>query len=733
METDACKTELRAYYAGLSASACKLPFNPLQKIMDEYAVAHPDATALSLKTAQYRIIAENFTPHVFLNSPFWGETGLRISEYDGAAGHGAGGWLLLRNQHLCRDADPERYDRYNKAGWFGLHLTYGPFFDYDHHCFSYTAVLEKGLDQIQSEWHNALQNQDITPEQKTYCEAVIKTLDCVRIIGRKFADAAAEKLSGTPDLTPEQKENLTFVRDTAGEVPFRPPRNFREALATLYFLHEIGNVLDGISISVLGQPDRLLRPWFDPAQNYDRLIAAYLLHTDVRVDTDKITDQQYNGGEQADTLILGGADWSELSLRFLRVHRALGLVNPKIHCRISADTPEIYLKEIAQDFLAGRNVLSCLNDDVVIPAQIRAGKEPADAARYVAGGCWEIILEGAEHSAGANCYLSLGKIMEFSIFSEPEIESALGLPFLKLDGAADFEVIFARYAENIRAVIKDMCSTIGELGKVWRNVNPCPFFSAPMCLESLTDYTAGGAKYSPHGLPLTGLTVAVDSLLAIRTLCFEKKICSLTELLDAVRGNWQERPDLRNAALSAPHFGDGNGAAAELAKRLLLAVLPAVDGIPSERGGVFQPGLYSYNDVLYWAGQTAALPNGRKSGDFLEQGLTPSRLKKSAGITSVLNDISVLPLELFPANSVLTISLQKNGLTLDTLAALFRAYCKTGPGMLQLNCLSREELLDAEMHPERHRDLLVRLYGYSVRFISLDEQRRKEFITRTLH
>ncbi len=593
--------ELRAYYAANSSAVHTLPFNPLKEKMDSYAAAHPDASALALKTAQYRIIAEEFTPHIFLNSPFWGETGLRIAEYDGAAGHSAGGWLLLRNQHLCRDIDPERYDRYCKAGWFGLHLTYGPFFDYDHHCFAYTDVLTKGFDRIQAEWTDAAKRPDISAEQKEYCHAVSAALDAVRLIGRKFAAAAEEKLNTTPGLTETQKENLAFVRDTAGEVPFRPPRNFREALAALYFLHEIGNVLDGISISVLGHPDRMLRPWFDPAQSaeYEALIAAYLLHTELRVDTDKKTNEQYNGGEQADTLMLGGKDWSELSLLFLRTHRKLKLVNPKIHCRISKETPQIYLEEIAKDLLSGRNVVDVLNDDLLIPAQIKAGKSPAHAENYAAGGCWEVILEGAEHSAGANCYLSLGRIMAFSIHSEPEIEAALGIPFKKLDSDPDatFDDVFSIYAENVRAAITDICTTIGESGKVWHNVNPCPFFSSPMCLQTLTDYTGGGAPYSPHGLPLTGLTVAVDSLLAIKQICYDRKLCTLPELLNAVRNDWTD-PVLHHAALHAPHFGNGNGEAAALAKRLLTAVLPALSGIPNERGGKFQPGLYSYYDVV---------------------------------------------------------------------------------------------------------------------------------------
>ncbi len=744
---EALQTELKSYYQTIRAERVGFPFNPLKDQMEAGAAAMPsEASAMQLKGIQYRIIAEYFQPVVFLNTPFWGETGLKTAEYDGCTTHAAGGWLALRNLHLLRDFDPDEYDRYGKGGWFGLHLTYGPFFDYDHHCFSYTAVLEKGFSGIRDRVLSARQKGHGDPD---FFAAALDGLDAVKRIGEKFAEQARKILQTHKTLTPEQIGNLQFTARTAARIPWESPRTFKEAITALWFLHEIANIMDGISISVLGHPDRMLRKWFEAdirsgeltLDEAEKLVCQYLINTECKMDTFASTRKQYNGGEQGDTLILGGDDWSELSMLFLKSHRKLKLINPKIHCRINRNTPDEVLQEMARDFLAGRNVLSCLNDDLIKKAQRIAGKKEEDIDHYVAGGCWEIILEGAEHSAGANCYLSLGKVMDFSIDRDEEgIGKALGFDFMKLDGAADFEEVYSRYCRNVRMVVADICQTIGRSGKVWNQVNPCPFFSAPLkgCLEKGIDYTSGGAEYSPHGLPFTGIAPAVDSLLAIKTLCFEKKICELSELLEMVRQNWpQDNPRamaLRHAALThCPAFGNDDGENAEFTARLLEDITVDLPSFTNERGGPYQAGIYSYTDVKDWAELTKALPNGRRQGDFLEQGLSPSRLRQGQTVTSILNDLKKLPLEKFPANSVLTLSLQKNGLTPAIFAALLRSFLQTGPGMLQLNCLDKAELEDAMLHPQNHENLIVRLYGYSARFIALDEQRKMEFITRNCY
>ena len=185
---------------------------------------------------------------------------------------------------------------------------------------------------------------------------------------------------------------------------------------------------------------------------------------------------------------------------------------------------------------------------------------------------------------------------------------------------------------------------------------------------------------------------------------------------------------LRAATATAPRFGDENGCE-ELAVGILRDIVGEVHRFNREHRSTFQPGLYNYRDIIDWAELTRATPDGRKRGDFLTQGLTPSRYAKGLALTKIFRACAQLPLDEFPANSVLTISCQRSGMTPELLAAVEQC-CPAG--MLQLNCIDREELVDARLHPEQHGDLLVRLYGYSARFVTLDEKMQAEFMSRVI-
>ena len=108
--------------------------------------------------------------------------------------------------------------------------------------------------------------------------------------------------------------------------------------------------------------------------------------------------------------------------------------------------------------------------------RIKAGKRPEDARCYVAGGCWEVIVEGCEHSAGANCYFNLARIVDMSIHADSELEAKTGIVCRKLDGAAAFEEVYRIVMDNIIAAIRKMCTKIGTYGRVWPQINPVAVF-----------------------------------------------------------------------------------------------------------------------------------------------------------------------------------------------------------------------------------------------------------------
>lgn len=734
--------ELRNYYAAREvADAGRSPF---WGMLDGQAAAHPEWSALQLKAVQYETIAAHFQPVLFGHVPFYFEMGVKPAECRGQPMTGnAGSWLYCRNSHLFRDANPVEFDQYRASGARGVHLA-APYADaVFHHCFPYPNVVEHGLATLYRRAEVQLANS-ATPGEIEFLTCAMRGLLAVKRIAETFAAAAEARLAETSD--PEQRRNLEWIARTAREVPWRAPRTFHEGLNTVWFLYEVCGSIEGIVSSLLGHLDLTLGELYrrdleagciTREEAYD-LVSRFLILAESKYDMDRPVKDSVNGQEMATTITLGGCDadgrvvCNEVTFLILEAHHNLKLHFPKIHCRISPDSPPEYLAAINRSYAAGRNTLALLNDEALIAAQIKAGKRLEDARRYVAGGCWEVMIEGCEHSAGASNYFNLLRILDFSIHDHADIEAEVGLRCEKLDGAADFEEVYARVFGNIIAAIRKMCNAIGRYGSVWPEVNPSPFFSACMadCLENRRDYTAGGGRYNPHGLPLAGFANLIDSLLAIQTLCFTTGRHSLAELLTAVRGNWEGCKSLRAEALAAPHYGDNSLAANALARRLLDDIYANTRDLTNERGGPFQLGIYVYKEILWWGRQLSATPDGRRAGDVFEPGLVPSRLRRN-DITSTIHSAAALDLSQCPADSLLTLTLPLGEAKPDTLAALERVFTDSGIGMLQLNCVDKDELIDARKHPERHQDLVVRIAGYSVRFVLLEPEWQDEVISRT--
>ncbi len=714
--------------------------------LDHIAETRKGVSAVELKAVQYEIIAEEFTPVLFRHSPFYSEMGVKAAEYDGVPGLGAGGWLFLRNRELFRKKNPLALEQYYAGGRHGIQLSYGPYIDYDHHCFPYTNVMEHGLEFF---YRLAAEEKKKTPvaEELLFLDSAMRGLLAVRRIAEKFAAAAETEVKNA--APGENCDFLKRIASVAAEVPWRKPETFYEGLCCIWFLHEVCASIEGIGMSVVGHLDRLLGPLYRRDREAGRLtseeaydlICRFLVYIDCKYDSYRPVDQSFNRQEQGDVLVLGGCDsegksiCNEVTFLILKAHHELKLIYPKIHCRISRNSPPEFLDAANRDFLSGRNVIAFLNDDALIPAQILAGKSPADARRYVAGGCWEVIDEGFEHSAGANNYFNLARVMDLSIHDSESVERETGDHFRRIDGARTFEEVYGIVMDNVLRTIRRRCQMIRENGCVWEQVSPAPFFSACLsdCLKAHRDYTAGGGRYNPHGLPLASFAVFVDSLLSIRTLCFEKRWCSLSVLLDAVRADWNRAENLRQMALSAPRFGDDSEAANALAGRILKDLFNGTRDLKNERGGAFQLGLYNYVDIVDWASKTSATPDGRRKGDFLTQGLTPSRRAGGMSLTTVFRSCSSLDLSKFPANSLLTVSLARNGIDSAILRALEYSFAESGIGMLQLNCIDRSQLEDARIHPENHTDLIVRLYGYSARFVTLTAKMQEEFLSRPVY
>jgi formate C-acetyltransferase len=242
----------------------------------------------------------------------------------------------------------------------------------------------------------------------------------------------------------------------------------------------------------------------------------------------------------------------------------------------------------------------------------------------------------------------------------------------------------------------------------------------------------GGARYNDDYQLLFGLPNIVDSLMAIKTLVFDQKKYTLPEYLTAVRANWEGYELMRLEALHCHGWGDGNKDSCALANRLNNDLYAIFQKKVGTYGGKVHMGHLTYTEIRFWGEKTLATPDGRKNGEYFAQGLTPSRLKQIPCVLDVVNSLACLDASTMAANSVVNIILPNNT-PLDRCETFLRVAAGTALQSLQLNCTSREELLDAQKHPEKYPHLIVRVTGFSAKFTSLSREWQNEVITRNFY
>ena len=225
----------------------------------------------------------------------------------------------------------------------------------------------------------------------------------------------------------------------------------------------------------------------------------------------------------------------------------------------------------------------------------------------------------------------------------------------------------------------------------------------------------------------------VDALLAIKELCFERQKYTLKAYLEAVRSNWVDHEEMRQDAIRCHGWGDGSQTSSALAARLNRDISAMAGKLTGTYGGRVTIGHLAYTEVRWWGEVTRATPDGRRNGEYLTQGLTPSRLKRIPSVMDVVYSMTAIDPALLGGNSVLNLMLPYGKLDLDTLEAFLRAISHSATQSLQLNYADKAQLLDAQKHPERYPDLIVRVTGFSAKFTSLSPEWQHEILTRNFY
>ena len=747
MNTSIMKQELYDFYLHGDAERARSFAERCFSIMD--ARATDGMSAMAEKCLQYDVICEQFEPVVFRHNPYFYETGVLTSLSDGACTakgyrfYQANGWVYRRNEHLFEDQDPELFAITKKQKKALLYLICGPYNDTKQH-FNFNArpILERGLCGIYDDATHELSLAKSDTERE-FLEAVRHGMTALGRMAEKFAIKAERTLENETDET--CRKNLTRISNTARRVPWNAPKTFYEALATVAFLRAAVGSLEGVGPNTFGRLDRDLYPFYRDDVTSGRitrddayeLVRQFLLIWDCHYDHD-MPMEGYADHELENTYTLGGCDehgkplYNDLTSLFLSATREERIIFPKIKCRFSKASPKEYLDEINRSIIGGSTTVLLQNDDATIPALLRASRPIEEARDYMIAGCWDIVTVTEKSDHGS--YLNLLRAFEYSVHAMTEEIEAVGIDFEILDGTEDFETLYRKTLRNCERLLDAKLDKTRRGGQIFSKVSPNPIFSSTLadCLKNHRDHTAGGAKYNDDYQLLFGLPNIVDSLMAIKTLVFDEKRYTLAEFLTAVRSNWEEHEEMRQAAIRCHGWGDGEEDSTTLANRLNNDLFNIFQKKTGTYGGKVHMGHLTYTEIRFWGEQTRATPDGRRSGEYFSQGLTPSRLKRIPCVNDVIYSLSALDPSTMAANSVVNIILPAK-IPLDRAEAFLRAAAGTATQSLQLNCTSREELLDAQKHPEKYPDLIVRVTGFSAKFTSLSREWQNEVITRNFY
>ena len=502
-------------------------------------------------------------------------------------------------------------------------------------------------------------------------------------------------------------------------------KTFPEALQVLRVLH-YAMWCEGEYHCGLGRLDQYLLPYYEADRAAGRLTDAEALEwlEEFFVACNRDSDL-YIGVQQGDngqSVMLGGVTregapaFNALSRLCLAACGELKLVDPKINLRVDKSTPlEVY--EAGTELTAkGLGFPQYANDDVVIPALVRWGYDLADARDYSVAACWEFLIPGCGLDINNIDAVSFAGCLDAALRAVPDAPS---------------------YAAVERAFLDEIQRRADALVQKYRHVDvlPGPFVSvlSDGCIDRARDICRG-AKYNNFGIHGTGIAVAVDSLASVRELVFEKRLVTLPDLVRLLDTDFAGRPDVLSAAKAAPKMGNADPRADEIATRLLAFWGHAFDGRRNDRGGLFRPGTGSAMYYIWHAREIPASADGRLKGQPLSANYAPSLDVPVKGPVSVVRSFTEPNLVPVCNGGPLTIEIHDSAFArpdgVTKVAQLVKFFVARGGHQMQINTINRETLLDAQAHPERHRHLIVRVWGWSGYFVELDREYQDQIIRR---
>lgn len=627
---------------------------------------------------------------------------------------------------------------------------------------NYVKMLSKGYIGIRKDIEAEMAKLDRkNPEdlQKIYYyQASLITLDAAEIYCKRYAALAREQAKTADE---ERAKELETIAETCEWISVNPPRTFREAIQ----LFLIGTAIivaeaNGQSISY-GRFDQFMYPFYKhdlengiaTKEEMQELIeACFIKLTGMQKLRDKNAVRQASGrGLGGDCMTIGGVDRSgkdatnDLTFLVLEARNHTRLISPWMAVRFHKNTPYELKVVTANSIRIGIGEPKIFNDEVAIPAGLGKGYSLEDARDYTVVGCVEIDAAGYEYGCHDATYFNVSRVLELAINDGKWLHDGvqMGIHTGYLKDMKSFDEVLEAFDKQMEYLVGLMISSVNTIEQVHKEYKPLPYLSLFIedCVKNGRDVTAGGAKYNHSGPQALALGTAADSLATIKQLVFDEKSITAEELIDALKKNWEGYEKLYRLVNSdkVHHYGNDDDYADELAKFVFDTYCKYVEHRPNVRGGEFAPGVYSVagnvpHGMVQWASA-----DGRQAyepvSDCIGAVHTHVASHDIKGPTAMLNSVAKLDHERAGNGTLLNWKFNPSAVQgeigLKNLIALLDMIVDKKLMHSQFNVITKEQLLAAQADPDKYKNLLVRVAGYSAYFVDLGKDLQRDIIERT--
>lgn len=611
----------------------------------------------------------------------------------------------------------------------------------------YKEKIKKTMDAL--DWMNDPEASDKMEELK----AMDICCDAVMILGERYHEMAVEKAAAETD--PKRKAELEQIAKNLEVVPAHKPQTFWQAIQLYWFTHlAVTTELNPWDAFSPGRLDQHLNPYYEAdveAGILDDEHALELLeclwvkfynqpapvkvgitlkesatYTDfANINTGGVTPEGKNGVNNVSYLILDCMD-------------EMKLVQPNSNVTISKKSPQKFLKRACEISRKGWGQPAFYNTEAQITELINAGKSLEDARRGGSSGCVETGAWGSEAYILTG-YMNIPKIFQLTLFNGFDEYSGKQLG-LQLGYAKDFKTfdeLWDAFKKQMKHFVDIKIRGNNVIERLYAEEMPAPCLSVVTndCISNAKDYNAGGARYNTNYIQGVGIGTVTDCVASVKYNVYDEKNFTMEELIEAMEHNFEGYDYIYSLVHDkTPKYGNDDDYADDLMREVFDLYHDTIVGRPNMKGGKYGIDMLPTTCHVYFGDVILATPNGRKAHKPVSEGISPEKSADTNGPTAVIKSCAKMD-HLATAGTLLNQKFTPNVVAgeagLNNMASLVRSYFAMDGHHIQFNVVDRQTLIEAQKHPEDHKDLIVRVAGYSDFFRNLDKPLQDEIIERT--